>query len=162
MTIALNAVEVLEIAEQIERNGANFYRKAAELFNDSGIRNVFLELADWEKQHEQIFTEMKKELVSSISQSEKSKLDKKELDPKVMACLAVFGTVSDPLHRLKSIETVTDALKTSIEKEKESITFYEGLKEFIAGVEDRNKVEDIINEELHHIKILNQSLKQRE
>jgi len=37
MTVALNAIEVFEIAEQIERNGAKFYRKAAELFNEPAI-----------------------------------------------------------------------------------------------------------------------------
>lgn len=162
MTTTLNAIEVFEIAEQIERNGANFYRKAAELFNDSGICQIFLQLAGWEIKHEQVFADMKKQLVSSGYKSKTYESEKKELDPKLMASLAVFGTASEPLHRLKGIETITEALKTAIEKEKESITFYEGLKEFVSAAEDRGKVNNIINEELHHIDILNQALKQRE
>lgn len=162
MTVTFNAIEVFEIAEQIERNGAQFYRKAAELFNDSAICTMFIELADWEIKHEQIFNDMGKQLVKVNEKTTTPRLEKKQLDPKLMACLAVFGTVSEPLHRLKSIEKIEDILKTAIEKEKDSITFYEGLKDFAPSSDDKNKVDDIIKEEMHHIKILNQALKQRE
>jgi len=161
MKVALNAIEVFEIAEQIERNGAMFYRKAAELFKKSDIREMFTELSDWEKQHEQVFADMKERLASTCRRTKTSDLEKKQLDPKVMACLAVFGTVSDPVHRLKNIEKIADVLQTAIEKEKDSITFYEGLKDFVIVRDDQEKVDDIINEEMHHIKILNQSLKQQ-
>jgi rubrerythrin len=161
MKVALNAIEVFEIAEQIERNGAMFYRKAAELFKESDIREMFTELSDWEKQHERVFAEMKTKLASISSKSQTSELEKKQLDPKVMACLAVFGTVSDPVNKLKNIEKIADVLHTALEKEKDSITFYEGLKDFVTIRDDQKKVDDIINEEMHHIKILNQALKQQ-
>ena len=102
MNVTLNAIEVFEIAQQIERNGAMFYRKAAELFSESDIPNKFLELADWEIRHEQVFKEMGKKLVD-LTQKTTTELEKKEFDPKLMACLGVFGTVSDPIHKLKSI-----------------------------------------------------------
>ncbi len=162
MTVAFNAIEVFEIAEQIERNGAKFYRKAAALFNEPAICTMFIELADWEKKHEQIFNDMGKELVKANEKTTAPRLEKKQLDPKIMACLAVFGTVSDPPYGLKSIEKMADILKTALIKEKDSITFYEGLKDFVSTREDKNKVDDIIEEEMHHIKILNQALKQRE
>ena len=41
-------LRVFEIAEKIERNGAKSYRRAAELFDDSRTRNMFLRLGDWE------------------------------------------------------------------------------------------------------------------
>lgn len=161
MTVTLNAIEVFEIAQQIERNGAKFYRKAAELFNESDISNMFLELADWENRHEQVFKDMGYKIVDS-TQKTTTELEKKEFDPKLMACLTVFGTVSDPIHKLKSIQKITDALKTAIEKEKDTITFYEGLKNFVKDRDDQDKVDAVIEEEMHHIKILNQALKQRE
>ncbi|MBW7991944.1 MAG: ferritin family protein [Planctomycetes bacterium] len=162
MTIALNAFEVFEIAEQIERNGAKFYRKAAELLNEPDIRNMFLELADWETRHEQIFNDMGKQLPKPSKKSKFLGLEKKLLDPKLMASLAVFGTGSEPVHRLRSVENISEVLKTAIEKEKDSITFYEGLKDFVSDRDGKNKIDDIIEEEMHHIKILNQALKQRE
>jgi len=162
MTVALNAFEVFEIAQQIERNGAMFYRKAAESFNDPDICTMFTELANWEITHEQVFKDMGEHYASQHKKTEPTEPDKKQLDPKLMACLAVFGTLSDPLRKLKSIKIITDILKTAITKEQESITFYEGLKDFVPSIDDKNKVDDIIKEEKHHIKILNQSLKQRE
>jgi len=162
MTVALNAFEVFEIAEQIERNGAKFYRKAAEQFNEPDISNMFLELADWETRHEQIFNDMGKQLSKPNKNSRVSGLEKKLLDPKLMACLAVFGTGSEPVHRLRSVENTAEVLKRAIEKEKDSIAFYEGLKDFVSTSDDKNKVDYIIEEEMRHIKILSQALKQRE
>jgi rubrerythrin len=162
MNVALDAFEVFEIAVQVEQNGAKFYRKAAELFNESDIRNLFIDLADWETKHEQVFQDMGKQLVKLKKKTGTIEPEKKEFDSKLMACLGVFGTVSEPLHQLKSLEKITDVLKTAIEKEKDSITFYEGLKDFVTTSDDKNKVDDIIQEEMHHIKILNQALKQRE
>lgn len=162
MTVALNAFEIFEIAEQIERNAAMFYRKAAELFNEPDISTMFIELADWETKHEQIFRDMGKQLVKLNKNMKTLEPEKKEFDPKLMACLAVFGTVSEPLHWLKSLTKITDVLKTALEKEKDSIAFYEGLKDFVPDRDDKNKIDDIIEEERHHIKILNQALKQRE
>jgi rubrerythrin len=161
MNVTLNAIEVFEIAQQIEHNGATFYRKAAELFSESDVSNKFLELADWESRHEQVLKDMGDKIVGS-KQKINTKLEKKEFDPKLMACLTVFGTASEPIYKLKSIQKITDALKTAIEKEKDSITFYEGLKDFVSDRDDQRKVDAIIEEETHHIKILNQALKERE
>jgi len=162
MNVALNAIEVFEIAEQIERNGAKFYRKAAELFNEPDICTMFMELADWEFKHEQVFKDMGTQLVKFNKKRNFLKQEKKQFDPKLMACLTVFGTGSEPPYKLTSIEKITDVLKTAIEKEKDSIAFYEGLKDFAATSDDKNSIDDIIKEEMHHIKILNESLKQRE
>ncbi|MBN1806770.1 MAG: ferritin family protein [Sedimentisphaerales bacterium] len=161
MTVSLNAIEVFEIAQQIERNAAKFYRKAAELSNEPDISNIFIELAGWEIRHEQVFKDMGDKLVDSTRKTN-TELEKKQFDTNLMACLAVFGTVSDPPHKLKSIRKITDALKTAIEKEKDSIAFYEGLKAFVKERDDQIRVDAIIEEEMHHVKILNQALKQRE
>ncbi len=162
MTVALNAFEVFEIAEQIERNGAKFYRKAAEQFNEPDIRNMFLKLADWETGHEQIFKDMGKQLSKPNDKTGSPEFEKKQFDPKLMACLAVFDTGPESVHKLRNMENILEVLKSAVEKEKDSIAFYEGLKDFAHDGDDKDKVDDIIEEEMRHIKILNQALKQRE
>ena len=52
MTQQFNADETFEIAEQIERNGAEFYKKAADLAPDDAARDLFLELTAMEERHE--------------------------------------------------------------------------------------------------------------
>ncbi|MBN2183047.1 MAG: hypothetical protein JW715_14140, partial [Sedimentisphaerales bacterium] len=76
-------------------------------------------------------------------------------DAKVMAALAVFGIRPEPADALSGREEVTDVLKRAIENEKDSIVFYNGLKDFAPAEITKEKIDDIIREELRHIRILN-------
>ena len=60
MGMPFNADEVFEMAEQIERNGAKFYRAAAKKF--PSLRDVLLELAAMEDDHEKTFAAMRGQL----------------------------------------------------------------------------------------------------
>jgi len=162
MTVTFNAFEVFEIAEQIEQNGTNFYIRAAELFDDFKIREMFLRLAEWERQHEITFNRMKEQLSEKDRQESSSNTDDLLPDPRVMAGLAVFGIRSDPAKELHGRQSRTDILRRAVEKEKDSIVFYHGLKEFISAEADKEKINDIIKEEMRHIVILDQSLKENE
>ncbi len=62
MPVTIRIFDVFEIAEQIERNGAKFYRRAAEISDDRESRKMFLRLAECEVEHERIFAHMKKQL----------------------------------------------------------------------------------------------------
>ncbi len=55
MSFEFNADEILEMAEQIERNGARFYRKAAELVKDAAVSKLLQDLAAWEDGSYRIF-----------------------------------------------------------------------------------------------------------
>ncbi len=162
MTVTFNAIEVFEIAEQIERNGTNFYIRAAELFDDSNTCQLFLRLAELEKEHELTFARMKQQLSEQSRQASTSESDDLLPDPRVMAGLAVFGIRSDPAEELRGRQEKTDIIRRAVEKEKDSIVFYHGLKEFVAAGADKDKIDDIIREEMRHIVVLAQSLKQKE
>jgi len=45
MSITFNADEIFEIAEEIERNGAKFYRDAAQNAKNASIKELLLDLA---------------------------------------------------------------------------------------------------------------------
>ncbi len=163
MNIEFNAFEVFEIAEKIERNGAGFYRRAAQLFDEGDIKKMFLELANWETKHIEVFTDMKKQL-SDLSRELRTFKpdDNTSLDAQAMAGLAVFGLKPDPSGELTGTESVVDVLKKALQKEKDSIVYYIGLKDFVPVKLGRDKIDDIIREEIHHIRILSQSLEQRQ
>jgi rubrerythrin len=160
MTVTLNAFDVFEIAEQIERNGTDFYIRAAELFDDPDTRQMFLRLAEWETEHEQTFARMKQQLSERSRQPSIPESDDLLPDPRVMAGLAVFGIKSNPADDLRGRLEETDIIRIAIEKEKDSIVFYHGLKEFVPAGVDKDRIDDIIKEEMRHIVILDQSLKQ--
>ena len=59
--INFDADEIFEMAEQIEHNGAKFYRKAAEPIA-GGNRDLLLRLAVMEDEHERTFAGMRGEM----------------------------------------------------------------------------------------------------
>jgi rubrerythrin len=159
MGITFNAFEIFEMAEQIERNGVKFYRKAAKSISDRQTRQVLEELADMEVEHEKIFAEMRKQLSSEARTA-------RVFDPEnemalylqAMASGHVFDLRKDPSEQLKGTESIEDILKMAIEVEKDSIVFYLGLKDFVPVKAGKDKVEAIIEEEKKHIVVLNQRL----
>jgi len=155
MSITFNAFEIFEMAEQIERNGAKFYRTAAKAFKDSGIAQTLLELADMEDAHEKVFADMRKQL------SEKRRgfmafdpENQMALYLQAMAGGRVFDMKKDPAKQLAGVDNVADILKMAIDAEKDSIVFYIGLKNFVPPKAGKDRVEAIINEEMGHLILL--------
>lgn len=157
MGVTFNADEVLEMAEQIERNGAKFYRAAAEKF--SSVRQVLLDLAVMEDEHEKIFADMR----AQLSGREQEPMvfdpdDEAQMYLQVVADGHVFDTKADPAEQLKGKDKPEDILHTAINMEKESIAFYAGLKECVPPRAGRDKIEAIIREEFGHIATLSEKL----
>ncbi len=159
MADTFDSCGIFEIADQIERNGAAFYRRAAEIFDDDTICDTLLRLADWEVDHARVFAGMKERLSALRRTAGTSRTQRTVTDPRAMAGLAVFGIRSDPSAELKGHESKTDILKRAIQKEKESITFYEGLKDFATDNAARDKIDEVIEQEMGHIEILDELLK---
>ncbi len=159
MGITFNALEILEMAEQIERNGVKFYRKAAQTVSDRQMRQLFEGLADMEAEHEKIFAGMRKQL-SEESQATRVFDPENEmaLYLQAMADGHVFDLRRDPSELLKGTQSVRDILKLAISAEKDSIVFYLGLKDFVSVKAGKDKVEAVIKEEMGHIAVLNQKL----
>jgi hypothetical protein len=105
---------------------------------------------------------MKQQLPEQSLQASTSEADDLLPDPRIMAGLAVFGIRSEPAEVLRGRQEKTDIIRRAVEKEKDSIVFYHGLKEFVPAGADKDKIDDIIKEEMRHIVILDQSLKQNE
>jgi len=157
MVMPFNADEVFEMAEQIERNGAKFYRAAAKKFPQ--VSQVFSNLAAMEDEHEKSFAAMRAEL--SGIEVEPPVFDpdgKAQMYLRVMADEQVFNIKADPVEQLAGQETPEDVLKMAIGLEKDSIAFYVGLKESVSHRAGKDKVEDIIKEEIGHIATLSQKL----
>ena len=157
MGMPFNADEVFEMAEQIERNGGKFYRAAAKKF--PAVSKVLLGLAAMEDEHLKTFADMRAELSGT-------ELDEPVFDPdgqaqmylRVMADGNVFDVKADPVEQLATKNTPEDVLKMAIGVEKDSIAFYVGLKEAVSRRAGKEKVEDIIREEMGHIVTLNEKL----
>ncbi len=161
MQAKFNIDEILEMAEQIERNGATFYQRASEIVPaDSTSRRLLLILAEMEINHEAIFASMRKDILKH------EKIDSivdPEFDPDGLAAMylrsiansQVFDLNKPDLSGNESPETI---LKMALEREKDAIVFYLGLKEAVAENLGRNDVDLIIKEEMSHITYISEEL----
>jgi rubrerythrin len=157
-----NAGEILEIAQQIERNGARFYRLAAQGADKPDERELFLELATMEDEHEGVFAAMKNELSDTEWVSN-------TFDPhgegaaylRAMAGDHVFGLKMDQNDLLEQLGSTQGILRKAIELEKDSIIFYVGMMDMVPERLGRDKVNHIIKEEMGHIVTLSRTIEAR-
>ena len=160
MGFDFNADEIFEMAEQMERNGAKFYRKIAEVYASGQQHKILLELAAMEEQHEKTFAAMREEL-SELESTETvfDPDDQAALYLRAFADGYVFDIKLDPSKHLSGKETMEDIIWMAIEIEKDSIVFYTGIKEKVPERLGKSKVDSIIKEEMGHVTILSQQLK---
>ena len=157
----INAYEVLEMAQRIERNGAAFYRKAAEQTASQDLRQILLKLATDEVDHEKVFAEMAEQLAY-----EERKVTLFEPVTEIADYLAtladskVFNLSSDFGSQLTGKETPADILKIALDKEKDSIVFYLGLRDYVPPQAGRETVDAILRQELGHVNVLTHQLEQ--
>lgn len=157
MGMPFNADEIFEMAEQIERNGAKFYRAAAKKL--PVLSDVLLDLAAMEDEHLKTFSEMRTEL--SAAEHEPLVFDPNGealMYLRVMADGHIFNIKADPAELMIGKDTPEDILETAIGIEKDSIAFYVGLKEGVSRKAGKDKVDAIIRQEYGHIATLGQKM----
>ena len=153
MSYDFNADDVFEMAEQMERNGAKFYRNAAGYTQDSANKKFLQELAAMEDEHEKIFKAMRAELSAKEKEST-------VFDPEGEAALYLRALADTRVFFEKEIDVTSmkKILKSAIEAEKDSIVFYLGMKEAVPEKYGRAKLDKIIKEEMGHIHLLSKEL----
>lgn len=151
-----NAEEILKMAEQIEKNGQEFYTNASNAVDDFEVSKLLSDLAVWEKGHEALFAAMRNEL----SQEEKSQT---AIDPyceasmylKVMADTHVFKQQTDKsLSKLEGDENTEKIIDLAIQFEKDSLLFFLGLERLVSPRLGKERVYEVIDEEIGHIAYL--------
>ncbi|HPV42506.1 MAG TPA: ferritin family protein [Spirochaetota bacterium] len=153
MAFDFNADDVYKIAEQIEENGAVFYKKAAETINDPYYQKFLLDLSTMEVFHKKTFADMRAEL--SDREKKPTVFDPNEesvLYLKSLADLRVF------YQKEMDTSTIEGILKAAIAAEKDSIVFYIGMKDLVPEKLGKDKIDGIINEEKKHIVMLSKEL----
>ena len=159
MGITFNANEVFEMAEQIERNGVKFYRKAADNASDKETKQMLLDMADMEAGHLTIFEHMRRHLVSREKEGTIFDPDNEaSLYLQTMAAGHGYEGKKSPTEELTGAESIEEILKIALNAEKDSVIFYFGLRSFVPPRAGRDKVEEIVKEEIEHITTLNKML----
>lgn len=161
MSITFNADEVFEMAEEIERNGAKFYREAAGKAKDPGMKNLFLSMAGMEDGHLKTFQEMREELgAQEKGATAFDPFGEASLYLQTMADSKGSEGMKSPTEKLTGNESEEELLNIAIGAEKNSVLYYVGLRDLVSTQAGKDKVEGIIKEEVRHIADLRKQLNQ--
>jgi len=155
MTPVFNIDEIFALAEEIERNGAKFYRKALLSFNDGKIKKILEDLAEMEDRHESFFIDLRKQIREEERRAE-------SFDPygdaerylRAIAGGYIFKKDKDPSTLLTGKEDKSEIITIAIGLEKDSIAFYTGIREAVPEDLGKGRIAEIIAEEMRHVIIL--------
>jgi rubrerythrin len=155
MTRRYNIDEIFEIAEQIERNGVAFYRRAAKESLVAGQKQKLIELAEMELSHERTFAAMRTEQEKTPASFDPDGEAARYLN--AIADGRVFDLQADYAKDLSG-KTIEEMLKIAIDLEKDSIVFYLGLRDLVPESLGKERMETIIREEMGHVTLLSDEL----
>jgi rubrerythrin len=156
MAYDFSAKEIFEMAKQIERNGVKFYQTASSNVSGEKEKQMLLELAKMEAQHEKTFAEMETDLKGKESGNT-------VFDPNDEAALYLKALADTKVFFEKQIQasTMKSILVDAIGAEKDSIVFYIGMKDLVPEQAGKKRIDDIIKEEMGHIRLLAKELVSR-
>ncbi len=153
MSYDFSADNIFEMAEQMERNGAKFYRESAENAADPSVKKLLLQIAAMEDAHEKTFAALKADLTNEEKKAT-------VFDPEGESVLYLRAMADTKVFFEKEIDvsSIQEVFKAAILAEKDSIVFYLGMKDLVPDKLGRNKLDIIIKEEMGHIRILSNEL----
>jgi rubrerythrin len=149
MAFNFNADEIFKMAEEIEQNGAAFYKEASKSVSDGHYKKLLTDLSTMELEHYNTFSLMH----SSLSDKEK---EPAVFDPMDESVLYLKALADSQVFYKKQIDTssIKTILVNAIGMEKDSIVFYIGIKDLVPERLGKDKIDNIINEEKKHIRML--------
>jgi rubrerythrin len=148
-----NADEIFEMAQQLERNGAEFYTRAASETTDPEAQKFLKELAAMEIDHEKTFAALRSQLTATEKQST-------VFDPQGEAAQYLKALADTRVFFEKEVDTssLEGILKEAVVAEKDSIIFYLGMRDMVPDAKGKSRIDGIIQEEMGHIKLLSRKL----
>ena len=153
-----NVYEIFEIAQQIEKSGGSFYRKAANAVEDEKSKEFLNQLADMESVHESYF----QSLMNKYKLYENTAFIDLESQSAGYLHAVAEGYVRTHLHQNMSFPekgTMADILEQAIKFEESTVVYFSALKASIRENSEKEKIESLILEELSHISILLEKLR---
>lgn len=155
MDTKFSVFEILEIAEQVDKRGAQFYVKTADLFANSGLREFYHDLAETKVKQQKLWAKMRHEFSEKTGEFGVFDPDNYVLShPEVMAGLTWAGDRGNSRKHLTGKETKEDVVKDAIHRENAVITFFQGLKDFARDPASIDTVDKIIQVENQQVRAL--------
>lgn len=148
-TIKFSGEEIIEIAIQMEKSGKLFYEKAISIAEGDKLKEVLTYLAQEEEKHVQDFSKLGESINYHFLPNESYPGEYEDYVRSLVNSHIFKLTEVEDL--IKEIKNNKDILRTAISFEKDSIVFFQELKNM--GNKAASEVlEKLIDEERGHIK----------
>jgi len=154
----LTAADVLRMAEQIEADGAAFYRQVADRAAITQQRDRFLHLAAQEDQHRAHFAALRSLLQAQQARPKASPRAEDETTIEFLQSWLNSELLERSRHKTEAALASSQpglVIDVAAELETESIAFYSGFLDLITDETDRGLVKKIIKDEMGHLAVLN-------
>ncbi|MFW5782224.1 MAG: ferritin family protein [Candidatus Muiribacteriaceae bacterium] len=149
-----NAFEIIEMAKRMEDNAAFFYRTAADRVKDPDAKRLLEELAEMEDVHKMVFNDYK----SFFSEEEWSNMNYDSDGDMFHYLEEMADSIVFDLKRsdeeMSGLDDVDSIFRFAIDKEKQSVLYYTGIRELVPEALGKDKITEIIREEMKHVAIL--------
>jgi rubrerythrin len=148
------AEDVFAMAVRIEENGNTFYTGAAKLAKNAELRTLFENLAKMEQGHILTFKALRSRLSANLPGE--SVWDPEGLAESYLQATADTHIFSAEVasERIKQIKTSEDALNMAIQFEKDSVSFFMGMKELLPDASEKQEIDSLIFQEMDHVRML--------
>lgn len=143
--------EVVEIGIQIEKNGRDFYNALLKTSKNAGAAKIFKFLAEEEEKHIAVF----QKILSAVNKYEPAESYPGEYFAYLsgLAGEYVFTQKDKGEAIARNIANEKEAVQKGIGFEKDSITFYEGMKKVVPEHESA-AIDQLIVQEKNHLTLL--------
>jgi len=142
----MKIAEIARAAMAIEEKGANFYTALAGRTAEEGARQIFLRLAEEEKEHRRVF----EKILTAVGSDEVLDRETSEYLSSVLKG-NVFPGASTLGKFVGEIRTVKDALAVGIQAEKDAILLYHELMVRTKSEQARKMLYGLLEEEKRHL-----------
>jgi len=147
-----NALEVMEMAKDIEKRGEKFYLRHAEATENRDLRELFKRLASDERDHFEKFVALSEELREGEEDADYLYDSDVSAYFRDLVEFTIFPR-EDSKESVEALNDVDKALKLAVRAEKDAILFYKEMCENNSG-KTIEAVETLIKEEKEHLRAL--------
>ncbi len=148
------ADDVFTMAVRIEENGNLFYIGAAKKAENPKVKKLFEDLALMEEGHIKAFKDLRSKLPSSFPAD--AVWDPEGLAESYLQATAdthIF-TLEAANTRLTAVKGPVEALNMALQFEKDSVTFFLGMREILPDASGKGQIDKLIMAEMDHIRML--------
>ncbi|EKE01536.1 MAG: rubrerythrin [uncultured bacterium] len=145
MTKLFYLSEIVKFAIEKEKESIALYKELSEKVSNNNMKDLFHQLMLDEEKHEDFYVN----LLKTVPQEQSPGVKENEEYDAYMQEL-IFTSRAVPHLRLENLTDIKSALDYAAAREKDSIVFYVGLKNYLPE-HNKEKIDPIINEESRHM-----------